>query len=156
MNGFSVQLKNVLKIYLNYVTYQLQLKCYIYNTCSKFNDVGFLLFIKSQFTINESYVYWAVHHCDSWRIKDQLDVTCYFISLLMCSTLIYPSISVWLGWSGIRVEGWSPQHGYHSNPTTPKLQHTSNQEQYDQCGNSTEWSQAPDEGYINVRNMLSK
>jgi len=32
---------------------------------------------------------------------------------------------------------WSLQHGYHSNPTTPKLQHTSNQEQYDQCGNST-------------------
>jgi len=27
---------------------------------------------------------------------------------------------------------------YHSNPATPKLQHTSNQEQYDQCGNSTE------------------
>ena len=39
--------------------------------------------------------------------------------------------------------------------TTLKLQHTSNQEQYDQCGNSTELSQAPDEGYINVRNMLS-
>jgi len=33
-----------------------------------------------------SDVYWTVHHCDSWRIKDQLDVTCYFISLLMCST----------------------------------------------------------------------
>ena len=33
---------------------------------------------------------------------------------------------------------------YHSNPTTPKLKHTSNQEQYDQCGNSTEYSQAPD------------
>jgi hypothetical protein len=32
------------------------------------------------------YVYWTAHHCDSWRIKDQLDVTCYFISLLMCST----------------------------------------------------------------------
>jgi len=32
----------------------------------------------------------------------------------------------------------SLQHGYHSNPTTPKLQHTSNQEKYDQCGNSTE------------------
>ena len=32
------------------------------------------------------YVYWTVHHCSSWRIKDQLDVTCYFISLLMCST----------------------------------------------------------------------
>jgi len=50
---------------------------------------------------------------------------------------------------------FSLQHGYHSNPTTPKLQHTSNQEQYDQCGNSTEESQATDDGYINVRNMLS-
>jgi len=38
----------------------------------------------------------------------------------------------------IRVAGFSLQHGYHSNPTTPKLQHTSNQEQYDQCGNSAE------------------
>jgi len=34
--------------------------------------------------------------------------------------------------------GFSLQHRYHSNPTTPKLQHTSNQEQYYQCGNSTE------------------
>ena len=33
-------------------------------------------------------------------------------------------VSVWLGWSGIRVAGFSLQHGYHSNPTTPKLQHT--------------------------------
>ena len=31
-------------------------------------------------------VYWTVHHCNSSRMKDQLDVTCYFISLLMCST----------------------------------------------------------------------
>jgi len=31
-------------------------------------------------------------------------------------------VSVWLGWSGIRVAGCSSlQHGYHSNPTTPKL-----------------------------------
>ena len=64
-------------------------------------------------------------------------------------------VSVWLGWSGIRVAGWSLLHGYHSNPTTPKLQHTSNQEQYDQCGNSTAQSQAPDDGYVNVRDMLS-
>ena len=35
---------------------------------------------------SEPYVYWTVHHCDSWRIKDQLDVTCYFILLLMHST----------------------------------------------------------------------
>jgi len=77
--------------------------------------------------------------------------------LNMFRTLLYPSsgacdysvqlphwsycswFDVWLGWSGIRVAGcFSLQHGYHSKPTTPKLQHTSNQEQYDQCGNSTE------------------
>ena len=36
--------------------------------------------------ISESNVYWTVHHCNSWRMKDQIDVTCYFISLIMCST----------------------------------------------------------------------
>jgi len=34
----------------------------------------------------DHYAYWTVHHCNSWRIKDQLDVTCYLISLLMYST----------------------------------------------------------------------
>ena len=34
----------------------------------------------------ESNVYWTVHHCNSWWMKDQLDVTCYFISLIMRST----------------------------------------------------------------------
>jgi len=68
---------------------------------------------------------------------------------------MFAGVSVWLVWSGIRVAGFSQfgdtieksqatdngcslQHGYHSNPTTPKLQHTSNQEKYNQCGNSTE------------------
>ena len=27
----------------------------------------------------KSYVYWTVHHCDSWRIRDQLYVTCYYV-----------------------------------------------------------------------------
>ena len=50
-----------------------------------------LLFFIQQQNINTdtskvSNVYWTVHHCNSWRMKDQLDVTCYFISLLMCST----------------------------------------------------------------------
>ena len=31
-------------------------------------------------------VYWTVHHCNIWRMKDQLDVTCYFISLIVRST----------------------------------------------------------------------
>ena len=26
-----------------------------------------------------SYVYWTVHHCDSWRIRDQLDGTSYYV-----------------------------------------------------------------------------
>jgi len=37
-----------------------------------------------------------------------------------------------------RVAGcFSLQHGYYSNLTAPNLQHTANQEQNDQCGNST-------------------
>ena len=31
------------------------------------------------------YVCWTVHHCDNWRIKNQLDATCYFIVLLIGS-----------------------------------------------------------------------
>ena len=29
-------------------------------------------------TLSISYVYWTVHHCNIWRIRDQLDVTCYY------------------------------------------------------------------------------
>ena len=59
---------------------------------------------------------------------------------------------MWLGWGGTRVAGFSLLHGY---PATPKLQHTSNQEQYDQGGDIIEKSQTPDNGCINVRNMLN-
>jgi len=48
------------------------------------------------------------------------------------------------------------QHGHHSNPAAQNFQHTANQEENDQYDNSTAQSQAPDDGYINVRNMLSK
>jgi len=34
----------------------------------------------------ESDVYWTVHHYDNWRIKNQLDATCYIIVLLIGST----------------------------------------------------------------------
>ena len=50
---------------------------------------------------------------------------------------------------------FSLQHGHHSNPAAPNLQHTTNREQNDRCGNSTAQSQAPDDGYIDVQNMLS-
>jgi len=54
---------------------------------------------------------------------------------------------VQLGSSSIHVVGWSfsLQHEYYSNLTAPNLQHTANQDQNDQCGNSTAESQAPDE-----------
>ena len=51
-------------------------------------------------------------------MKDQLDVTCYFISLI-----------------------------YVLNTFRTLVPHRSS------CGNSTTQSQAPDDGYINVRNM---
>ena len=40
-------------------------------------------------------------------------------------------------------------------PATPKLQHTSNQEHTNQCGDTIQKSQSPDDGCINVQNMLS-
>ena len=55
----------------------------------------------------------------------------------------------------VRLDLSSLQHGYYSKPTAPNLQHTAKQEQSYRCGNSSTQSQAPDDGYINVRNMLS-
>jgi len=46
-------------------------------------------------------------------------------------------LEFWCGWVGV-VSVLQAEHRYHSNPITPKLQHTSNQEKYDQHGNSTE------------------
>jgi len=43
-----------------------------------------------------------------------------------------------LGLSGVRVAGFSLQHGHHSNPAAPNLQHTTNREQNYRYGNSTE------------------
>jgi len=34
----------------------------------------------------QSDIYWTVNHCDNWRIRNQLDATCYFIVLLVRST----------------------------------------------------------------------
>ena len=34
------------------------------------------------YDISESNVYWTVHHCNSWGMKNKLDVTCYLISLM--------------------------------------------------------------------------
>ena len=61
---------------------------------------------------------------------------------------------------GVRFAGWSTSASTCKTNTTKyqpqqKLQHTTNWEQDDRCGNSSTRSQAPEDGYINVRNMLS-
>jgi len=48
---------------------------------------------------------------------------CVLVLVSMCV-----EVSVWLGWGGILVAGFSLQRGYHPNPATPKFQHTSKQE----------------------------
>jgi hypothetical protein len=55
---------------------------------------------------------------------------------------------VWLGWGGNRVAGFSLLHGYHHLRLFLLYLH-------DQCGDKIEKSQAPDDGCINVRTMLS-
>jgi len=83
----------------------------------------------------ESYVYWTVHHLDSWIKRDQLDVTCFIISLfnaqhisdvntsiirslrLICWVISWVVllwydvcwcyVVVCLGWCGIRMQCWS-------------------------------------------------
>jgi len=81
---------------------------------------------------------------------------CWITTLVCVLGSACVGVSVWLGWRGIRVAGWSfsLQHGHHSNPAAPNIQHTKNREQNDRRGNSTTQSQAPDDGYVNVRNML--
>jgi len=79
-----------------------------------------------------SYVYWTVHHLDNWIKRNQLDVTCFIISLFTAqhisdvNTSILRSLRriwwviswvvlfwfdmcwcyvvVWLGWCGIRMQ----------------------------------------------------
>ena len=96
-------------------------------------------------------VYWTVHHCDNWRIKNQLDVTYYFIVLLIGSTcfghyyahhqelatimLITTLVVSFLVCCRLEagvVSGLQP--GHYSSLTTPNLQPTANQERHDQCG----------------------
>ena len=74
-----------------------------------------------------TYVYWTVHHLDSWIKIDQLDVTCFLFHYLMLNMfrmLIHPSsgacdlydelfhglycsgtmcvgVTVWFGWGGM-------------------------------------------------------
>ena len=137
----------------------------------------------------ESYVYWTVHHLDSWIKRDQLDATCFIISLfnvqhvsdvntsilrslrhicwviswvvLLWFDVCWCYVVVWLGWCGIRMQAsawwwvvWYPD----TKPPQPNHTVTPKHivpEQYNIWNNSSNKSQAPEDGCINIRNMLS-
>jgi len=40
------------------------------------------------YDIYRADVYWAVHHCDNWRIKNHLDASYYFIVLVIGSNML--------------------------------------------------------------------
>jgi hypothetical protein len=55
------------------------------------------LFILDLFCTNTlipSYVYWTMHHLDSWIKIDQLDVTCFIISLFTAQHVSNVSVSI--------------------------------------------------------------
>jgi len=113
---------------------------------------------------------------NGWIKRDQLDVTCFIISLfnvqhvsdvntsiLRSSRLIcwvtswvvllwfdvcWCYVVVWLWWCGIRmqVEALVPNHNVTPTHMEP--------DQYNPWNNSTNKSQAPEDGCINIRNML--
>ena len=61
---------------------------------------------------------------------------------------------------GVRFAGWNTSASTCKTNTTKyqpqqKLQHTTNWEQDDRSGNSSTQSQAPEDGYINVRNCFN-
>jgi len=54
-------------------------------------------------------------------------------------------VVVWLGWCGIRMQA----EAFNVTPTHIEP------EQYNPCNNALDKSQAPEDGCINIRNMLS-
>ena len=104
----------------------------------------------------ESYVYWTVHHLDSWIRGDQLDVTCFIIALfnaqhvsdvntsilrsllltcwviswvvLLWFDVCWCYVVVWLGWCGVRIqaEALVLQLAYGYHTTPAKLQRNTN------------------------------
>jgi hypothetical protein len=83
---------------------------------------------------------------------------CYWITTSVVLFSVRCVLEIWCGWFWVVFVlqlCFSLQNEHHLKPAALKLQHTTNWEQDDRCGNSTTQSQAPDDGYINVRNMLS-
>ena len=98
-------------------------------------------------------VYWTVHHCDSWRIRVQLNVTSYYVLFHFfyaqhvsdINTSIIRSLRLFYCIT-TRIQ---PQPSHTETPSHIETR------THDQCGYTMETSRAPDDGCINVRNMLS-
>ena len=70
---------------------------------------------------------------------------CCWITTLVVLFSVRCALEIWCGWCWVVLV----------LQAEPNLQRTTNWEQDDRCGNSTTQPQASDNGYINVRNMLS-
>jgi len=86
---------------------------------------------------------------------------CWWIttSVVLFSVRCVLQVLLGLIFGGVRVAGWSTSASTCNTNTTKyqpqqNLQHTTNWEQDDRCCNSSTKSQAPEDGYIKVRNML--
>ena len=97
------------------------------------------LFIKFYFTSSKLNMFRTIIHPSSGACDFSI-VSSHWSCVLV---LMCVGVSVWLGWGGICVAGWS---------TTPTHIET---RIHNQCGDTIEKSQAPDDGWINVWNMLS-
>jgi hypothetical protein len=74
-------------------------------------------------------------HFNSWRIKEP--TWCHLLFYFTSYVLNVSDINISVIRNLQAEASFSLQHGHHSNPTAPNLQHTAKQEQNDQCGNST-------------------
>jgi len=74
------------------------------------------------------------------------------MGLLLWFDVCWCYVVVWLGWCGIRMQAEAlvpqPAYGYHTDSDIEP-------EQHNLWNNSTNKSQAPEDGCINIRNMLS-
>ena len=107
------------------------------NNVSADNDEDVLALLVVVKNYSHCYAYWTMHHCDSWRIRDQLDVTLYLVLFYFfyaqhisdINTSIITSLRLFhfittlvvcwsfgvAGWGGIHVAGFSLPHEYHPN-----------------------------------------
>jgi len=98
----------------------------------------------------------------SWKIRDQLDVTCYYVLFNLFyaqhvsdfNTSIIRSLRLFY-WITTLVAVLQPVIRIPPQPSHTETPTHIETRTHVQCGDSIEKSQAPDDGCINVRNMLS-